>query len=68
MGTPLVALFGPTYPERNGPWSPRDLVISRVTTCSCLYQRQCRRETACINDISVDEVAEAVRRRLSVHG
>jgi lipopolysaccharide heptosyltransferase I len=68
MGTPLVALFGPTYPERNGPWSPRDVVISRVTACSCLYERQCRRETACINDISVDEVAEAVRRRLSVHG
>lgn len=79
MGTPLVALFGPTFPERNGPWSAHDVVLSRVTTCSCLYERQCRRTAApphrrtiasdspCIDDITVDEVAQAVRQRLSVH-
>ena len=82
VGTPLVALFGPTFPERNGPWSPHDVVLSRVTTCSCLYERQCRRTAAaptfapphpphrspCIDDITVDEVVQAVRQRLSVHG
>ena len=76
MGTPLVALFGPTYPERNGPWSPHDVVLSRVTTCSCLYERvpphrPPPRRTAgrspCIDDITVDEVVQAVRQRLSVH-
>jgi heptosyltransferase I len=67
IGTPLVALFGPTYPERNGPWSPQDIVLSKVATCSCLYQRQCSRGTRCIDDITVDEVAQAVRHRLSVH-
>ena len=30
MGTPLVGLFGPTWPERNGPWHPDDVVISRA--------------------------------------
>jgi ADP-heptose:LPS heptosyltransferase len=79
VGTPLVALFGPTYPERNGPWSPRDVVLSRVTTCSCLYERRCRRTLApshprtpapmpCIDDIAVEEVVQAVRQRLSIHG
>jgi lipopolysaccharide heptosyltransferase I len=68
VGTPLVALFGPTYPERNGPWSPNDVVISRVTTCSCLYERRCRRDTPCIDDIGVDDVVQAVRQRLSAHG
>jgi lipopolysaccharide heptosyltransferase I len=68
VGTPLVALFGPTYPERNGPWSSHDVVLSRVTTCSCLYERQCRRPVACINDISVEEVVGAVRQRLAAHG
>jgi lipopolysaccharide heptosyltransferase I len=68
MGTPLVALFGPTLPERNGPWSPHDVVLSRVTTCSCLYERRCRRDSPCIDDIGVDEVVEAVRRRLTMHG
>ena len=66
MGTPLVALFGPTYPERNGPWNPKDVVLSRVTTCSCLYERRCRRSSPCIDDIAVEEVAAAVRRRLSI--
>ena len=68
VGTPLVALFGPTYPERNGPWSSHDVVLSRVTTCSCLYERRCRRGSPCIDDISVDEAVQAVRQRLSVHG
>jgi heptosyltransferase-1 len=68
VGTPLVALFGPTYPERNGPWSSHDVVISRVTTCSCLYERRCRRDIPCIDDITVDEAAQAVRQRLTVHG
>ena len=30
MGTPLVGLYGPTWPERNGPWDPDDVVISRA--------------------------------------
>lgn len=67
VGTPLVGLFGPTFPERNGPWSSRDVVLSRVTTCSCLYERRCRRSSRCIDDITIDEVVQAVRQRLSVH-
>ena len=68
VGTPLVALFGPTYAERNGPWSPGDVVLSRVATCVCLYERRCRRDSPCIDDIAVDEVVQAVRQRLSAHG
>jgi heptosyltransferase-1 len=65
VGTPIVALFGPTLPERNGPWSPRDIVISRVGQCSCFYERRCRTGSPCINDISVSEVVDAVRRCLA---
>jgi ADP-heptose:LPS heptosyltransferase len=68
VGTPLVALFGPTLPERNGPWASRDVTLSRVADCSCLYERRCRRAVPCIDDIGVDEVVQAVRQRLSVHG
>lgn len=68
VGTPLVALFGPTFPERNGPWAPRDVTLSRVATCSCQYERRCRKPVPCIDDIASDEVVLAVRRRLSVHG
>jgi lipopolysaccharide heptosyltransferase I len=64
VGTPIVALFGPTQPERNGPWSPLDISISRAAQCSCLYERRCRRKTPCIDDIATDEVIDAARLRL----
>jgi len=68
VGTPLVTLFGPTRPERNGPWSLYDVAISRVDTCSCEYERRCRRDVPCIYSIGVEEVLMAVQRRLSAHG
>ena len=30
-GTPIVGLYGPTDPARNGPWSPRDVTVSRFS-------------------------------------
>jgi heptosyltransferase I len=65
VGTPLVALFGPTLAGRNGPWSAADIVISRTDSCSCLYRRRCRRKAACIDDIQLPEVLDAVERRLA---
>ena len=29
VGTPLVGIYGPTNPERNGPWASQDLTVSR---------------------------------------
>ena len=66
VGTPLVALFGPTRAERNGPWSTTDIVVSRTDGCSCLYRRRCRRKAACIDDIQLPEVVDAVDRRLTM--
>jgi len=65
VGTPLVALFGPTFASRNGPWSAADVVIARTDACACLYRRRCRRGAPCINDIQLPEVVAAVERRLS---
>jgi lipopolysaccharide heptosyltransferase I len=65
VGAPLVALFGPTIAERNGPWLSADVVLARTAGCVCLYQRYCRRGAPCINEIEVDEVAAAVAARLS---
>jgi ADP-heptose:LPS heptosyltransferase len=68
VGTPLVALFGPTRAERNGPWALYDVVLSRTGNCVCHYERRCRRATPCIEDIGVDEVVQAAGRRLSARG
>ena len=65
MGTPLVGLYGPTWPERNGPWSLDDEVISRAGGCVCHHKRQCLRGAPCINEIAVSEVLAAAERRLS---
>ena len=65
VGTPLVALFGPTRSERNGPWSPADVSISRFDRCGCHYERRCRRAHPCIDEISVEEVVAAVERRVA---
>ena len=66
LGVPVVALFGPTNPLRNGPWAPDDISISRYDTCDCHYERRCRRDDAawCLGSITVDEVLTAVEERL----
>jgi ADP-heptose:LPS heptosyltransferase len=67
VGTPIVALFGPTRSDRNGPWSSADVIISRNETCVCHYERRCRRAQPCIDDITVAEVVSAIDRRLGAH-
>jgi heptosyltransferase-1 len=67
LGTPIVSVFGPTSPARNGSWHEADLAISRFDDCECHHKRRCRRASPCIDDITVDDVTAAVDRRLSVH-
>jgi len=65
VGTPVVALFGPTNDRRNGPWKPADVSISRYAACDCHYERSCRRSSGwCLGTIGVDEAFAAVSRRL----
>jgi heptosyltransferase-1 len=65
LGTPLVGIYGPTRPERNGPWIADDETVSRAAVCECHHLRQCRRDRMCLLDIDVAEVLAAVERRLA---
>jgi lipopolysaccharide heptosyltransferase I len=65
VGAPIVGLYGPTSPARNGPFAPGDVTISRFETCVCHHERRCRRPAPCIDEISLAEVQEAVTRRLA---
>ena len=65
LGTPVVGIYGPTRPSRNGPWSPSDIVVSRDGVCRCLHLRRCRLAAMCLMDVGVDEVLAAVDRRLA---
>lgn len=65
VGTPLVGIYGPTRPARNGPMSPLDITVSRDTICECHHLRRCRLERMCLLDIEVAEVAAAIDQRLA---
>jgi heptosyltransferase I len=66
LGTPVVALFGPTSSARNGMWTPGDIEISRYEQCDCHYERACRRDAAgwCLGAIDEAEVCAAIDQRL----
>ena len=65
VGTPIVGLYGPTRPARNGPLSPLDISVSRDSVCECHHLRRCRAARMCLLDIGADEVIAAVERRLA---
>ena len=66
VGTPVVALFGPTEPARNGPFSAEDVVVRRAPGCAPCYSRSCVRHAGVMDGISLDEVRAAVERRLAL--
>ena len=65
LGTPIVGIYGPTRPARNGPMSALDVTVSRDAVCQCHHLRRCTRDRMCLLDIEVAEVLEAVERRLA---
>jgi len=65
VGTPIVGIYGPTRPERNGPWAPGDVTISRSSVCQCHHLRRCKLDSMCLLDVQVEEVLGAVERRLA---
>jgi len=68
LGTPIVGIYGPTDPARNGPWSPADVTLSRHGACACHHQRRCTAAAWCLEGLAVDEVSAAVDRRLGQMG
>jgi heptosyltransferase-1 len=60
VGTPVVALFGPTNPARTGPHGTKHRVICADVDCRPCYRRACDREVNCMSTITVERVMEAV--------
>jgi len=68
VGTPCVALFGPTLPDRTGPYGPGHRVL-RLDNCPPCRSRDCRRASRiCLEDMPPDMVFEAVRKVLAARG
>jgi|ERR1041384_7484667 lipopolysaccharide heptosyltransferase I len=62
--TPIVGIYGPTSPERNGPFDRRDITIGRDLWCRADCHRRSCWHWECM-DISVGDVKRAVLNRLS---
>lgn len=65
-GAPVVALFGPTDPVRNGPFHRNDITLHHPLPCSNSYKRRCDEAMHRCMDFTVDEVFAAVARRLQI--
>lgn len=65
VGTPVVALFGPTDPARNGPFDPADVVVRAVPSCAPCYRRGCGVHAGVMATIQPQEVLAAVLARLA---
>jgi heptosyltransferase-1 len=66
VSTPVVALFGPTDPARNGPFASVDEVVRRTPVCAPCYSRTCPRHAGVMAEIAVEQVLAAATRRLAV--
>jgi heptosyltransferase-2 len=69
--TPTVVLFGPTHPQRTGPWhAPAEVVRLGLPCSPCFYHTShdltCRAglDFACLRDLEVTDVLAAVERAL----
>jgi lipopolysaccharide heptosyltransferase I len=64
VGTPVVALFGPTDPIENAPYGNADIIMLRKTLeCNPCRNRDCS-PPRCMDALSVTEVADAAERIL----
>ena len=68
VGTPVVAIFGPTSSDRNGPFRREDVVVELRLQCRPCWERDaCPLEhLECMMDVTVDQVYEACLKRLTL--
>ena len=66
VGTPVVALFGPTSPARTGPYGKNHRVLTHQLPCSPCFSRRCKHsiERECLTGIAPAQVVEAIRAQL----
>jgi ADP-heptose:LPS heptosyltransferase len=61
----VIALFGPTAPQEIDLYGRGEKIVSRMDCAPC-YRSMCDKNPMCMDDISVEEVFQAVVKRLPV--
>ncbi|MGA2481915.1 MAG: glycosyltransferase family 9 protein [Candidatus Acidiferrales bacterium] len=62
LGTPVIGIYGPTDPARNGPYGGRDVTL-RAPNAITSHRRRTEHDPS-ILAISVEQVQDAIRQRL----
>lgn len=60
VGTPTVAILGPTDAFRNGPYGMGHRAIVAPRDCAGCWRRKCEKQLDCLAAVTVDEVFHAV--------
>jgi heptosyltransferase-1 len=63
VGTPVIALFGPTDPARTGPYGAGHTIIRTGLSCSPCFLKKCS-TNKCMEDISPEQVLAAIEAQL----
>ncbi len=61
VGTPIVTMFGPTDPKRNGPYGKNHKVLLAPQSCQGCWQRKCPKNSNCLAEITVQQVFDKLR-------
>ena len=64
MKKPLIALYGPTRPDKTGPYGSEDAVVMKAPVpCAGCLKRHCRK-WICMQSITPDMVFEEYRKKM----
>ncbi len=64
VGVPVVAIFGPTSPQRTGPYGNSHLIVRSGAACSPCFKKKCG-DLKCMNDVRPEEVGRKVMELLN---
>ena len=64
VGTPVIALFGPTDPQRTGPYGEGHTIIRTDLPCSPCLLKRCPTKK-CMQDILPEQVMAAIEQKLT---
>ncbi len=61
LGLPVVGLYGPTPPSRNGPFTEKKEIIYHAPSCSPCWKKTCKsKNNECMDSIQVEEVMKSI--------
>lgn len=66
VGTPIIAIFGPTDTRRTGPYGEGHTVITGDVDCRPCFKKRCE-EMRCMDSIDVGEVLMSAKRIINLY-